>query len=160
MATTTYTAIANVLETAINGITVGSVPDAVFDRGDRNVDLRKWAAEKESSAVSRKWQLERGGLTKPEFQHHAQVDRSEETTLVVAYYVPQFRGSQDRDDAEDKIRADVKLLHDALISPGILLSGWNAVFIEDIDGPDREGGDVWFQEITMTLRYNEAQSLT
>lgn len=159
MATTTYAAIANVIETSINGITVGAIPASPFKRGDRNVDLRKYAVETGSSAVSRMWQLQRETATKSPFQHHAQVDVSQDATVVVAYYVPQFRGSQDRDDVEDIIRADAALIHDALISPGILVSGWNAVFIEEIPAPEREEGDVWFQEIPIVLRYNAAQTL-
>lgn len=162
MSTTTYAAIVNAIETTINGITPTSMPNVVFHRSMREEGLKEWALEdKPTSGITRAWELLRdGNAEKPPFQHFTQIDRTEGVLLTVAYYAPQLRGSQDHDDVEDVIREDASLIHDAIVSPGILVAGWNAAFVDDIPAPDRSDSKIWFQDIPIVLRYYESQSLT
>ena len=131
-----------------------------FERSSvRSKRLREWADGKASTQF-RKFELVRSGDTfEPLVLLPDVIMRQEQATLTIAYPVgPALYGLDDLDSMEDLIRSDAHQLRDALLSPGNLLLGCNAV-LPTISPPERNE-TIWFQDIVCELTYYESQTLT
>lgn len=123
----------------------------------RNVAIRDWAKGNSGEFRSYTW-TRSGSAGEPEV-FASEILRREEATLTVAYPILHaLYGVEDDDSVESLIRGDARQLRDALLSPGNLISGLQAV-LPVIQPPER-GEKVWFQDITCTLVYFEAETLT
>ncbi len=162
MSTTTFEAIRDQYIAEIKALTpaIGSTqPEHRFNQSPLHQDLREWARGTASSAVFRKFQIRRTSATEEHFQDPSQIERRETMEITIAYpRLPGLYGPNDLDDMEDYIRRDARQIRDLVWSYNTYVSGQNAAFPAPIPAPER-GDRVWFQVLTFSLLYYEAQSL-
>lgn len=136
-------------------------PDKPFIRNRLFRMVREWADGK-TSAAFRVFDIVRtGDANEPNILPPGTGDailRMEEVTVTIAYPdLPMLYGD-DPDSIEDTIRTDARQVRDALIDPGHLIAGCQAV-MPNIKAPQR-GNGIWFQDVVCEITYYEAQTFT
>lgn len=142
----------------LEGLTPTLASDKTFRRAPRkNLEIRNWAQGNSGEFRAYTW-TRTGEAGEPEI-FASEILRRETASLVVAYpMLLAYYGTEDLDSVESLIRGDARQLRDALLSPGNLISGLQAV-LPTILPPER-GEKVWFQELSCTLIYFEGETLT
>lgn len=132
-------------------------PNRLFQRSRVNAPLREWATNASASVRQFEWRRT-GPATEPNILLPDEILRIEQVAVSVAY--PDLRGlyGQDVESLEDLIRHDARQLRDALLDPGHLIDGCQAV-MPTIEPPER-GDEVWFQTIVCEVTYYEGQTFT
>lgn len=159
--TTTIAAIIDQMVTKIIAISPANHADKKFELSPKRYLIRNWAlAQNQGSAVFRRFQINRTGIAEesPFFDPTAH-ERKEELTCTICYPVQvALYGTDDLMDLEEFSRKDAQQVRDEIFSADNYLSGQNAAFVT-IQPLDKSDDRVWFQDLTVDVRYYETQSL-
>jgi hypothetical protein len=161
MATTNIDTIAAKWITVVEALTPTIRPNVKFRFAMKQFTVREWATSNSTEAVMRAFDvMQTSGLVEHNFVHPAQLQRTVELTLTLAY--PRMPGlyGEGLQDMEQLIHADVVQIRDALFSGTNYVSGQQAAIFDDIAPPDRDGTECWFQPIRARVIYDEAQTLS
>ena len=156
---TTFEAIRDAIIVILEALTPAT-QGARFRRHQQRQPLRRWAPA-HAGASLRTFEIERQSpKSDPPLHDPALVERQVTARLSVAYPVlPGAYGRGDLDDMADVIDADARQLRDAIYSPGALISGQLAAFV-DVQPIDRTLDEIHFLDLMLDLRFFESQSLT
>jgi hypothetical protein len=129
--------------------------------------LREWVTDNAGDQCLRKFDLRRVGDSAEREPFGGggagdEIQRDELLLLTVAYpRLERLYGDDGLDDMEDVIRGDARQIRDLITSgsTSVAVSGWQGVLHTVIHEPERDGA-VWFQTLTFSVSYCEAQTLT
>lgn len=161
--TTTITAVRDAIASTVDALTPATHSDKLYRRSPRRYPLRVWAGEQtKSSAAFRKYEIVRTGpaIDAPLMDPSA-VERVEILTMTVAYpTLPGLyaTGTEERDEMDEVIRQDARQLRDTIFKSSNYLAGQSAAFVT-IQAPDLGDPLMTYQDLTIEVRYLEAQSL-
>jgi len=161
MTTTTIEAIRDALIAKIELISPAVFSQEKFRRAKYDTDLREWAEANAGSAVLRKFEIvESSAPEQPGQLEPAAIRLTQDLTVTVAYPVTKTgAGEKGRDDLADLVKSDARQIRDVLFSGGNYPTGSQPTAPPVVAAIDRDG-PVWFQEITVTVQFYEAMSLT
>ncbi len=159
MATTTIDSILDQWVTLIEALTPSLVAATKFRNVKKQQYVREWATQNAGSALFRAFDVSQTSpMVEHRFVHPDQVQRTVQLTVTVAY--PKLPGiyGEGVQDMEKLIHADTIQIRDKLFSSTNYLAGQQAALPDDIAPPDRDE-TVWFQQISFSVIYDEAQTL-
>lgn len=161
LTTTTYDAVRDGMATAICALTPAALAGRKYEKlAPARVRLRDHAAAHPGEELLRMFEIRRGAATEPSLIDPDALLRNETVTVTLAYpLLLALYGTEDLDEVEKVIRRDARQVRDALFSSGNYVSGQLAALPGDMDPIDMTA-DCWFQDLTFTVIYYEAQSLT
>lgn len=160
LTTTTFHLVRDQMATKICALTPTGGGGRLYRRSKKSARLREWTAVK-TEAGFRAFEITRADSQEPPLLDPAAYLRSETVTVTVAYpLLFGIYGTEDTDEVENLIRADAAQIRDCLYSSGNYVDGQQAALPLPIPEPDRSSDEVWFQDITFTVLYYEAQTLT
>ena len=162
--TTTLAAIRDRIKTVIEAATPATAPvqDVFRYRPTRMQNVEEWSADN-AAACFRIFDIRRvGDLPDSQGWQPDEIMRNDEQLMITVAYprLCDIYGAS-YESMEDCLRSDARQLRDLCISPSTAagVSSWSAVNGCVIHEPERDG-DVWFQRLTISLAYCEAQTLT
>lgn len=159
LTTTTFAAIRDTYATALASGTPDLVPDRKLVRAKQSVRLRDWPAVA-TEAGFRAFEITRSGGEEPPLLDPAAYLRQEVLTVTAAYpLLLAIYGAADLDDVEKLIRSDARQIRDGLLAAGNYTSGQQGAIPLSLPEPERDNPEVWFQSISVTVYYYEAQAL-
>lgn len=160
MATTTLATARDSIAAVLEALTPASLADKPFRRCPGRYRLKQWATEQaKGSNVLRRFDLVRGAGDEAAWIDPTSVERNDELLLTVAYPAsPPLYGANELADMDSIVRADARMLRDAIFASENYPAGVYAQFVV-IEPLDESSSDVWFQELRITVIYREAQTL-
>ncbi len=158
MNTTTFAAIRDQMASKLALLTTSGCGGRKFVRSKQRVPLREWSAVA-TEAGFRAFEIVGDEIAEPSVLDPAAYLVTQTITIRIAY--PLLRaiyGSDDLDDVEGAIQADLRQVRDTVFSSGNYLAGQEAATPQS-PTIDRSGAEVWFVEMPFAVQFYASQTL-